>query len=167
MKIQLRERIIIGLVIVAALYWLYDTWAARPTMPPEQPAADFSEDNVVVAALEEEMGRGVFDPPPAFREIATAAAWPWAEAAFVSGEALPALRRLGEKKGAPAAPVTPEILVYSGFIQVGERPVAIINGMDYQVGDTVNGLLVERILPQAVLLRHEGGSLEIPLEEAR
>lgn len=167
MKIQLRERIIIGLVIVAALYWLYDTWAGRPTMSPEPSAAAFSEDNVVVAALEEEMGRGVLDPLPAFREIATAAAWPWADAAFISGEALPALRRLGEKKEAPAAPVTPESLVYSGFIQVGERPVAIINGMDYQVGDTVNGLLLERILPQAVLLRHEGGSLEIPLEEER
>ncbi len=167
MKLNLREKIILALVVVAALYWLYDSWGGSAVIAPEAPDAAASQDGIVVAALEEEMGRGAFDPPPHFATIATAAAWPWQQEAFVGNEALPALRRLGEKKAAPEAPVAPESLVYSGFIQVGEQPVAIINGMDYQVGDSINGLLVERILPQAVHLRHEGGSLEIPLEEAR
>lgn len=46
-------------------------------------------------------------------------------------------------------------LVYSGFIQAGERVLAVVNGMEYRTGDLLNevGYKVVRITPSQVLLQ--------------
>lgn len=48
-------------------------------------------------------------------------------------------------------------LVYSGFIRAGNRFLAVVNGMEYRVGEMLNelGYKVEKITPSQVVLRTE------------
>lgn len=57
-------------------------------------------------------------------------------------------------------------LVYSGYLEVGGRKTAIINGMDYQVGDELetSGYKVKRINPSSVIIinKTSGEKITIP-----
>jgi hypothetical protein len=64
----------------------------------------------------------------------------------------------------------PVNLVYSGFIELGAKRMAIINGMEYEVGDTVNpsGFTIKSVQPTKVLMvspKGEGTQVELPLKE--
>ena len=80
----------------------------------------------------------------------------------------------------PSAPVVEEKqtktdrplpnLAYSGYIEVGDRRLAIINGQEYTTGDTLDpgGFTIKSILPTRVtLVSAKGGSAPIvlPLQE--
>ncbi len=64
----------------------------------------------------------------------------------------------------------PVNLIYSGFIEIGSRRMAIINGMEYEAGDIVNpgGYTLKSILPAKVLMiatNRDGSPIEVPLQE--
>lgn len=64
----------------------------------------------------------------------------------------------------------PGNLVYSGFIEIGAKRMAIINGMEYEAGDTVNpgGFTVKSVLPTKVLMgspQRDGAPIELPLKD--
>jgi type II secretory pathway component PulC len=78
---------------------------------------------------------------------------------------------LGRKLAAvkPQAAGAGEILkafAYTGFVIVGQSRLAVINGMEYEVGEVILGseLLVQAINPQNVTVKKIGGreSLNIP-----
>jgi len=59
--------------------------------------------------------------------------------------------------------------VYTGFIKMGEKTMAIINGLEYESGETIDpgGLVVEQIAPHQVILRAagQGEKVTVPMEE--
>jgi hypothetical protein len=60
--------------------------------------------------------------------------------------------------------------VYSGFIEIGAKRMAIINGMEYEAGDTVapGGFTVKSVLPTKVVMgspQRDGAQIELPLKE--
>jgi len=75
---------------------------------------------------------------------------------------------LGRKFTSEAAKAVeiPASLAYTGFVIVGQQRLAIINGMEYQVGEMVLGteLVVQAIDPQNVVVKQLGGreSFNIP-----
>lgn len=60
-------------------------------------------------------------------------------------------------------------LVYNGCVEGGSRAVAVINNVEYVVGDQLEekGFFVKRILPSRVLIedRNDGSQFEVPLSE--
>jgi hypothetical protein len=60
-------------------------------------------------------------------------------------------------------------LVYSGFLQMGSKSLAIINGMEYESGEVLpqSDYVVGRILPNRVVILMRGGKqrVSIPIEE--
>ena len=62
-------------------------------------------------------------------------------------------------------------LVYNGFMELGSRRLAIINGQEYEAGDKLNpgGFTIKSILPTRVVLvsaQGEGAPIVLPLQES-
>ena len=79
-----------------------------------------------------------------------------------------------EKPGEPVNPFTVrtvppeamrEVTLHVGGIVAGPMACAIINDRLVQVGEIIESLAVERIEPDAVLLRHSGRLLRLPVSE--
>jgi hypothetical protein len=79
-----------------------------------------------------------------------------------------------EKSGEPVNPFTVrtvppeamrEVSLLVGGIAAGPMPCAVINDRLVQVGEMIESLAVERIEPDAVLLRHSGQLLRLPVAE--
>jgi hypothetical protein len=62
-------------------------------------------------------------------------------------------------------------LVYNGFMELGSRRLAIINGQEYEAGDKLSpgGFTIKSILPTRVVLvsaQGEGAPIVLPLQES-
>jgi hypothetical protein len=90
------------------------------------------------------------------------AAVDWAGDPFL-GKRLVAAQRDSEPDKAAKLPA---LLAYTGFIIAGQMRLAVINGMEYQVGEVVLGseLVVQAIDPQNVVVKPLGGreSFNVP-----
>lgn len=60
-------------------------------------------------------------------------------------------------------------LTYTGYLEIGKRKIAIINGVDYQIGDELEaaGYRVKNISPSMVIVVNKEGEdkITIPLSE--
>lgn len=59
---------------------------------------------------------------------------------------------------------------YTGFLQMGDKRLAIINGMEYETGDILEpgGYIIRNIMPNHVVIAARGGnrkSMILPMEE--
>ena len=81
---------------------------------------------------------------------------------------------VSEKPGEPVNPFTVrtvppeamrEVTLHVGGIVAGPMACAVINDCLVQVGEIIESLAVERIEPDAVLLRHSGRLLRLPVAE--
>jgi hypothetical protein len=62
-------------------------------------------------------------------------------------------------------------LIYNGFMELGSKRLAIINGQEYEAGDKLNpgGFTIKSILPTRVVLvsaQGEGAPIVLPLQES-
>ena len=62
-------------------------------------------------------------------------------------------------------------LVYSGFLSMGDKSLAIINGMEYEAGESLpqTDYVVGKILPNRVVILSRGGRkrVSVPIEETQ
>lgn len=60
-------------------------------------------------------------------------------------------------------------LTYSGYVEMGDKKVAVINGIDYESGEElqVAGYIIKRIEPLKVVIGHKkkGGTFTVPIIE--
>ena len=157
-----------GVLIVMALVVLYGGYNLLwPSSEPSDPAGNLHPLQDV-----EDFVLGVLAELPRFSLNKTeeytiaAAATPWA--------ANPFLKVTLEKDKAPeklsATVPEPEVpLVYSGFIQLGDRRLAILNGREYEPGDAleIDGYTLLAMHPSHLELRwlDSDDVRAIPLEE--
>jgi hypothetical protein len=64
----------------------------------------------------------------------------------------------------------PPNMVYSGFIEVGSKRLAIINGMEYEPGERLDpgGFTIQSVLPNKVIMsssKAESTPIVLPLQE--
>ena len=62
-------------------------------------------------------------------------------------------------------------LAYSGYLDMGGRRLAIINGLEYEAGDRIEpgGLTIKSILPNKVIMvytQREGSPIVLPLQDS-
>jgi hypothetical protein len=73
-----------------------------------------------------------------------------------------------------STPIPPDLegITYNGYLQMGSRHLAIINGTEYETGEELEkkeGFTVGTIYPNRVIIVLRGGNVKhsIPLEEAQ
>lgn len=86
----------------------------------------------------------------------------------------PLLNTRKDNKYFSASSEIPEVLkgiTYSGYLQMGSRHLAIINGTEYETGEELEkgGVTVGNIYPNRVIIVLRGGKVKhsIPLEETQ
>jgi len=154
-----REKIILGVTAIAivagALYLIVDR---GPGTAPGAPRADLKSLQEFASLTGEELKKADLTETQAY--ILERASAEWAGDPFL-GRALTAAKA----EAAKAAEI-PAALAYTGFVIAGNSRLAVINGMEYQVGEMVLGseLVLQAIDPQNVVVKQLGGqeSFNIP-----
>ncbi len=157
------EKIILSLVVIAALYGVIDFSMTRQKKtavkpPPQTNSQGTAKLSVQVSALSSEAERKI-------DRLAAVINEPWSESIFV-------LRQVdfGNKKEV-AEPkdtafndlqVKANQLLYSGFLAMGADLIAIINGMDYRIGEQVNGFTITKISQEAIQVSQNDATFNVP-----
>ena len=156
MEMSKRERIILGVMgaaILVSLIVLVWPSAAPPSpeMTPQKLADSKKAAEAQLAALERIQLTA--------REIhtVTGAQEPWPR------------DPLGAKPPEPEAQVDRDKFRYTGYVRVGERSLAVINGREYQTGEQLEsgGFEVGAITPEAVVLQDASHkqSVRVPYQD--
>jgi hypothetical protein len=164
MNISKRERIIITLALLAALYagwhYLFSGSARDATLSTskDKPADEFLMEvtqNLALNSLTETE-----------KAILEKAGRPWPSHPFVQTDA--SSSETGSDASSQSSMVAPDIFSYAGYIEAGNRRLAIISGTEYEIGDRVaNSLLTVRSISneQVVLEGMEGRIYTAPLQD--
>jgi len=158
-----REQIIIAVTVVVGLYALF-MYVARPLLMPK-PAAPESPINVgEILALAEAAG-----PDPAeqrtVERILSSCSRPWPSTIFFPRSWDMDKATTGNRRPDAITDLDPAQYVYSGFMEMNGRKIAIINGIDYQLGEQVDGYLLETIQPEHVILSRDKTRYSIQMQE--
>jgi hypothetical protein len=157
---SLREKIIVAVVVLMGAYGLLDFLRrqSRGTDPAEQQSQQAARLQSFIA--ETRVGLQAGAPTAAERKVLERADHAWERNPFVQ-ESAP------ENQAAIASAKEPEFR-YSGFLSVGEKRLAILNGMEYREGDAVAGAgcVVRCIEPDKVVLvwTNNQATVEVPVE---
>lgn len=147
-----------SVMLVALLYGIYEFF---PRKAPETPGDGINREealqqtNAVVAAVAATL-KGT-EEAAADSYIIDAARTMWPKDPFLVGMTAP-VKPIEDKPE-----VIPVNFVYTGYLEMGARQMAIINGIDYQVGDTLEepGFVLQRVTPRHVVIEYERGGREI------
>jgi hypothetical protein len=89
----------------------------------------------------------------------------WAKSPFLSRDLY---RTWAMRAGSPSGQEGAKI-IYSGYVDSGKHKMAILNGMEYRVGESleIEGYILRQISPSRVVIDNKktGSSFEVPLQE--
>lgn len=167
-----REKIIVGLMCLAIIY---GAWELIGNRKPAPPVATGDENPVEQArAFISDLSKKMIAEkiPDGYSHIINQAGEGWPRDPFLMHS-----EPIKAQPETPAKPSEPEKIaeqrpnfVYSGFLQVGDTRLAIVNGLEYGVGDSLNidGYYVKSISPLIVVLSRINGSetVQLPMQES-
>jgi len=163
-----REKIILFAVLVAVLYGAYslflDTPSKRATVDSGMKK---SELNKVIADVTGNLTKEILDTTDTY--IIARAEAEWESDPFYKTE-LPKKPKVSKVRKRRVVPLKQKVdLTYSGYVEMGDKRLAIINGIEYEIGEELGlgGYVVERIEAFEVVIRHKEklGTITIPLKE--
>ncbi len=153
------ERIIIGLLIAILTGLLYWSWPVPWSPPPSVPAEkELVEAKALTARLAEEVNKEALSDRD--RHILERAAADWRRNPF---DAPRSAARRQTPATDPASPLS--AYTYSGYMEVDKKRLAIISGMQYQVGDRLEygKYVVRSIEPTKVVVEDIGKREQVTL----
>lgn len=159
-----REKIIVGLMVLAVIYGVYTVFFATPrnvSIPSGN--RELETLNSFVTKVAEKTKTSLSKEQT---YILQKARTDWKQDPFVQIQ--PKLTR--EEAAARQPLVLNRKVVYTGFLEMGAKRLAIINGMEYEVGDRLEpaGLIVRTINPTHVVVAapdKKNKTLSIPMED--
>ncbi|OPL15155.1 MAG: hypothetical protein AVO39_01770 [delta proteobacterium MLS_D] len=154
-NISKREKIILAVVGVVLLYGLFDIFILQggthnpPTAGPVNVEQQLRETDELVVSATSALNESELATVDVYIIERAERAWP-RDPFFVG---MPT-ERIETAEGDKALRVT---FTYSGFIEMGAAQMAIINGVDYQVGEDLEipGYVLRSISPQQVVIEHK------------
>lgn len=152
-----RERIMMGMAGLAVLYLLISF--LLPSGKQEAEQADSPPTNDMLTTISASLGNLKNKEEAKATEVLTLAAAPWENVAFSSEEDFAGVAAAGGDETAAVA-----VLSYTGFMVMGKGQLAIINGKDYQLGETVAGYVLKEITPDSVLLQQNGVDFRVSIQ---
>ncbi|MCK9231034.1 MAG: general secretion pathway protein GspB [Syntrophales bacterium] len=162
-KFSKRERIILIVVVVVLLYGLYDVVLKKRIAPPERDTVSreqaLRQTDELVSSMATAMKETEVSPDDAYAiELAGTG---WTRDPFFTGIVTAA--------GVPVVSDMAEIgFLYTGYLEVGARRMAIINGIDYHTGESMDvpGYILRSVTPrQVVIVDQEGRQITVPFVE--
>ena len=162
MELKKREKIILGIMSAVILYAVYYFLFSGPGTPTVAVKGGSSVDSAkMMTELAANLKQDDTTGPDAYVIARAESNWeadPFFKGVFVSAKDKPA----GPAKG-------PEI-VYSGYVDLGTKRIAVINGNPYEIGDrleTAGAYYVKQIDSTRVVIvdREQSTNLTIPLKE--
>ena len=158
-----REKIIVGVMVLTVGYGAIELLLPRSKGAGSLPATAAEGVNAFIAKVADAIKSAASDSSALVVQKAEAA---WKQDPFLE------IRKPQAPRPDPKGPKDGirMNLVYSGFIEIGAKRMAIINGMEYEAGDTVNpgGFTVKSVLPTKVLIgspQRDGAPIELPLKD--
>ena len=162
-----REKVIVALAVFALLYAGYVFFPSpQPKRIPVVPESRSNLLNQLVTEVTRSISKETLSEKEAY--IMTRVLTPWREDLFQApyrdesegiGEKILELEPFPEDMD----------LVYSGYLEMGSKRIAIISGMEYQVGETLKpqGLIVRAIHPNRIIIeiKEHGRRITLPLKE--
>lgn len=150
-----REKILVGLMVVALLYAGFElVYRLVETGPEIQQQVDAAGTQELAAIAGQAMQEASLEERQL--HVLKAASAPWVDSPFA---VLPAPEEPVEEEPALEVVDRPEDrripLFYSGYMEMGERRLAVINGIEYRPGDELleAGLILQHIEPDRIFVK--------------
>ena len=161
-----REKIIVGLMVLAVCYGVYTIFLAGP---PDEDAFKTGGDkeletlNLFIAKVADKT-KNSLSKEQAYVLLKAQEKWKQDPLLQIEPEMSP------EEKEARQPLVLESKILYSGFLQMGDKRLAILNGIEYEIGDRLDpgGLIVREIYPNHVVIGSpnvKSKKVILPMEE--
>lgn len=153
-----REKIIVFIMILTIFYGVYEFFIAPSTKRPKSISVSTDVKRVDANKLIGNVSKVLKDDDSAIVDayIVARAEEEWAADPFYTENV--SSGHTGEVK-----------LIYTGYLEIGKRKIAIINGVDYQIGDELEmtGYTIKNINPSRVIAvdKRGRGKITVPLLE--
>lgn len=163
------EKIILSMVVVAALYFVVDLSMSRQKKKTAnvQAKAQTQAGSKGLADLSAQINAISSPSDGQTDRLAAMINEPWPATVFVSQYV-----EFGPKKVVETPPEQEVVdldlqaaanqLIYSGFLAMGTDLIAIINGMDYRIGEQINGFTVASISQEAIVVSQKDATFTVP-----
>ena len=159
-----REKIIVGLAALALGYGAMELLLPRAKVAPVSQPQSLEGLNAFITKVADATRVGTAEASAIVIQKAEAA---WKQDPFLEIQKAKAVKP-------PDKPTTETArlpnLVYNGFMELGSKRLAIINGQEYEAGDQLNpgGFTIKSILPTRVMIvssQGESAPIVLPLQE--
>jgi hypothetical protein len=122
-----REKIIIGVMVFSILFALGYYLTPTLTGPGEKPGEQYAETEKIIQEIAAELKKVAASPNENYVIARAEAVW----------TKDPFYKKI-QPVAAKAGPGGAQDIVYSGFVDMGEKKLAVINGSTYRVGDKLD-----------------------------
>jgi hypothetical protein len=159
-----REKIIVGIMLLTVGYGAVELLLPRTPSVTSPPVQSTENLNVFIGKVADAVKVATADASSMVIQKAEAA---WKQDPFM------AIRKAQPPPVAEKAPAKETqrplpAMTYSGFLEIGSKRLAIINGIEYEAGDklSVGGLTLKTVLPNKVIMTSSQGEIVLPLQES-
>ncbi|MDD5722273.1 MAG: hypothetical protein PHY29_00890 [Syntrophales bacterium] len=155
-RVSIREIVVMAVMLAVVLYGVYDSFVASSSKPLGAGSGEkvVQIDTLIAEASKVLEDRGSY---PVYAAIVAGAEADWGRDPFYADNT-PGMRTS-----------TMGAIEYTGYLEIGTRRIAVIDGVGYETGDEleVGGYLVKRIGSSAVVIEEKetGKGITVPLLE--
>jgi hypothetical protein len=162
-KLKKREIIILVIAALFILYAGYEYLIAGPASKKVKTSTESVNINTSITGITKDLGKDKITDFDAYMIRRMEADWGknpfWKKDLYKEW-----VNREGVAKGGVLAKI-----IYSGYVDSGKNKMAIINGLEYRVGEQLEleGYVLKQITPSSVLIfnKYTENKEEIPLQE--
>jgi hypothetical protein len=165
-KLEKRQMIILAVMVVAILYGAYDFLTTKQKAAPVDLAKKTSDLRTFVTGLSATVGA----EKDVTALIFSRAEKEWTQDPFLDSRSQRAWAQTRTAAQATAGISDKKIeFVYSGYLGLGKKSMAVINGMEYKEGEALDiaGFVLRSATPARVVIenRGTGATLNIPMQD--
>lgn len=152
-KVSTREIVIVAVMLIVVLYGAYDYFVGSSSKPAGAGDERAAQIDALIARISKTLEE--HSPYPVYAAVVARAETEWERDPFYREITLvKSTEDLGD-------------VAYTGYLEIGTRKIAVIDGMSYESGDELErgGYLVSRIRPSAVEIKGKksGKTIIVPL----
>jgi hypothetical protein len=157
-KLNKRQIIILVIAALFILYAAYEYLISGPAGKKVKTSSNIAEINTFVSGLQNDLVKDITAGVDVYIIKQAEADW----------QKNPFWERRSYKEWA-ARGVSASKIIYSGYVDSGKKKLAVINGLEYRVGEQLEmeGYILKGITPSKVLIvnKNTGSEVEIPIQE--
>ena len=167
-KMEKRQMIILGVMVIVILYFAFDYLAPKKKIPGVDKAQKTAELKTFVTGLIAGLGK---EPSKNLVTLVfSRAEREWTQDPFLDSRAYKSWTQVKAAAAKEAGAAAPKIeFVYSGYLEVDRKRMAIINGAEYREGEGLDtkGYVLKSVSPSSVVIenRGTGATVDVPLLE--